>query len=62
MRLDNDCIRDIMLYIEDHTDYEKSRTDVDTLCDFFEDKYDLNKDGIIDIYDIVIVAKDIEVN
>ena len=28
----------------------------------FDDKYDLNKDGIIDIYDIVIVAKDIEVN
>ena len=43
MRLDNDGIRDIMLYIEDHTDYEKSRTDVDTLCNFFEDKYDLNK-------------------
>lgn len=28
----------------------------------FDDKYDLNKDDIIDIYDIVIVAKDIEVN
>ena len=28
----------------------------------FDDKYDLNKDGIIDIYDIVIVAKVLEVN
>lgn len=31
MKLNNDCIRDILLYIESNTDFEKDCIDVDTL-------------------------------
>lgn len=34
MRLDNDCIRDILLFIEDNTTYEKRFIDVDNLVNY----------------------------
>lgn len=38
MRLDHDCIRDILLYIEENTSYENSIC-FDDICSFFSVKY-----------------------
>lgn len=40
MRLNNDCIREILLYIEEHTDYECCFVDVDNIVDHLN--YDKN--------------------
>ena len=41
MKLNNDCIREILLFIEDNTDFEKSFVDVDKLAAYLN-KYDSN--------------------
>ena len=42
MRLNNDCIRDILLYVEDNTDLEKSVIDIDKLSEALSNKYNEN--------------------
>lgn len=51
MRLDNDCIRDIMLYIEDNTTYEKRFIDVDNLVN------DLNYDKDTLYYHLSMISQ-----
>ena len=40
MRLNYDCIRDILLYIEKHTTYKCSTVDTNSLIKHFKNKYD----------------------
>lgn len=41
MKLDNDCIREILLFIEDNTDFENSFIDVDIITEKLN-AYDIN--------------------
>lgn len=42
MKLNYNCIRDILLYVENNTTFEKSAIDVESLTESLEDKYDVD--------------------
>ncbi len=41
MRLNYNCIRDILLYVEDNTTFENNAIDATELTDYFKDKYEV---------------------